>query len=359
MLVYVTCLIHTPWLIHMWHDAFMYERNDSFIRSESWICDVPLKKLLGGRFSTPYPVFCLICTINSKLKCFPALYHSHVSRGQFALVSSGRVWPPLDSKKLFVWTHLTHSDVTWRIYMWHVSFIRRDSFICYMTHSYDSFICDMTHPYTVTHAYATWPPTRRIHIWHDSFICDTAHPYAVTHSYFTWFTHVWHESFISDMMHSYVIWSVHMWHDSFIYDISDMTHSYAVTYSYVTWLIHMWRFSFNRDMPIRHVTYEWETSHTNESCHIWMSHDTHGWVMSHMNASCESCHIWLSHGVWMWQDSFIRDMTHSYVTWLIHMWHDSSICDMTHLYVTWLIYTSMWHDLYLYFMTLPGGLLSH
>jgi len=31
---------------------------------------------------------------------------------------------------------------------------------------------------------------------------------------------------------------------------------------------------------------------TNESCHIWMSHVTFEWVMSHLN---ESCHIWISH----------------------------------------------------------------
>jgi len=53
-----------------------------------------------------------------------------------------------------------------------------------------------------------------------------------------------------------------------------------------------------------HVTYEWVMSHMNESCLIWVSHVTYEWVMSHMN---ESCLIWMSHVSYEWVMSHMNE----------------------------------------------------
>jgi len=56
---------------------------------------------LGCGFSTPYTLFCLICTISSEQNWwfFQSIL---VSQGWYLLIFSGRVRHPLDSNKLFV-----------------------------------------------------------------------------------------------------------------------------------------------------------------------------------------------------------------------------------------------------------------
>jgi len=71
-----------------------------------------------------------------------------------------------------------------------------------------------------------------------------------------------------------------------------------------------------------HVIHEWVVSHMNESCHTWMSRVTYEWVMSYMN---ESCHIWMSHViheclVWIW-------MRHIAYIQSCHIWMSHVACN--------------------------------
>jgi len=47
--------------------------------------------------------------------------------------------------------------------------------------------------------------------------------------------------------------------------------------------------------------------------------------------------------LYVWRDSFVRDVTHSYVKRLVHMWLDAFIFDVTQSYVPWRIHTLRIH----------------
>jgi len=249
--------------------------------------------------------------------------------------------------------------------------------VCEFWWRHGSFICVSRRIHTRDMMHA--------HAWRDPFRCVTRriHMCDMTHSY------VWNDSFtcvIRRIHKSHMIYS-HVRHDAFVcvpwlIRMYDMTHSYVwdVTSSYV-WrdYSYAWRDLFVCVTQLIHMcdmthSYVWHDLCIRVSWLVCTSdiffvfcgcaHFKKHLAYSFICDMCHSCMTWLIHALLALFDVDVRalryvtcDLTRSYVTWLIHtcdvthlyvksarfyvhMCSSSFVtCDMNHSYVTWLINT--------------------
>ena len=157
--------------------------------------------------------------------------------------------------------------------------------------------CDMTHSYKWHNIHVTWlfHVQHYVYKWHDSFLCVTRYMNV------PWLIPI-HVIYMSPCICiTYIVWQFGAKRPKKL-EFIKIRNQPLFLYSLLCTLPETMRFWWSAEWVLFDFTkddalfFELERSVlANLPCHVWMSHVTYGWVMSHVN---ESCHIWKSHVVY-------------------------------------------------------------